>query len=82
MKSFRFPIIVPVSIALLALLSLRYFGIARAQPKSIGYATARTPVLIELFTSEGCSDCPRAVGKTGPVPAITQRRADRPQRTR
>src|SRR6266478_2896053 len=60
MKSLRFPVIVPASIVLLTLLSLRYLGTASAEPKSISDATARTPVLIELFTSEGCLDCPPA----------------------
>jgi hypothetical protein len=60
MKRLKFPIIVGVCTALLALLPVRYLRTASAEPKPIGDATARTPVLVELFTSEGCSDCPPA----------------------
>src|SRR6202166_246145 len=58
MKRLKFPIIVGVCTALLALFPVRYLRTASAEPKPIGDATARTPVLVELFTSEGCSDCP------------------------
>jgi hypothetical protein len=60
MKRFTFPIIVMVAIALLALLPLRYVRRVSAESNPTGYVTARTSVLIELFTSEGCSDCPPA----------------------
>src|SRR6202030_1914750 len=60
MKRLKFPIIVGVCTALLALFPVRYLRTASAEPKPIGDATARTPVLVELFTSEGCSDCPPA----------------------
>jgi len=60
MKRLTFPIIAVVATALLALLPFRYLRTASAEPRPIGDTIPRTPVLVELFTSEGCSDCPPA----------------------
>ena len=59
MKRLTFSIVVVVAAAFLALVPL-HLRTANADPKPIGDATPRTPVLVELFTSEGCSDCPPA----------------------
>src|SRR5579863_7576892 len=60
MKRLMFTIVgVVVAAAFLALAPL-HLRTASADPRPIGDATPRTPVLVELFTSEGCSDCPPA----------------------
>ena len=59
MNRLTFPIVVIVAAAFLALVPF-HLRTAGADPRSIRDATPRTPVLVELFTSEGCSDCPPA----------------------
>jgi hypothetical protein len=52
------------------LLAVAIFG----GPPSLGASSALTPIVVELFTSEGCSDCPpadaflRTLDSTQPVP--------------
>jgi hypothetical protein len=61
-----------LSLLLLPLLVLRAAG--AAQPRNADAATSVTPILIELFTSEGCSSCPPAdawlkqIDQSQPIP--------------
>jgi len=45
---------------LLATLAFSWVLVSSADKKAVNMDNARTPVLIELFTSEGCSSCPPA----------------------
>jgi hypothetical protein len=59
--SFRLSIIGLVAVSLLTtLLSFRYIHAASSSAGGGPDDTPRNPVLIELFTSEGCSSCPPA----------------------
>src|SRR5712671_6532509 len=55
-----FPLIGLAAISFSTTLHLAYIPGTSAKAGSASDGTARTPVLVELFTSEGCSSCPPA----------------------
>jgi hypothetical protein len=57
---FRFPIVGLLTLSVLLVGSVRLLNGARTPHPRANHEDVRTPVVIELFTSEGCSSCPPA----------------------
>src|ERR1700719_3432945 len=57
---FSFEITMSLVFSVMAIVSLTYVHRASASALPYSDASPRTPVLVELFTSEGCSSCPPA----------------------
>ncbi len=49
-----------MKITVAALVAVLSIGVLAVHPQTVRGAEARTPVFVELFTSEGCSSCPPA----------------------